>query len=111
MADDVLDVLDDEEEEGAVSIASIYSFLYQHEDIIITINAADEESVRRGLALEKHRQQKKLKEAGAPEDSRTLGFMVLGPVAEHPEQIRLQIYLRKKQAVKLHQMIVSDKEM
>jgi len=112
MEDEILDVLDaDDEEDGQVSIASIYSFLYQNEDIIITIEATEEEAVRRGLSLEKHRQQKKLKEVGAPDDQRTLGFLSLGVVkGTEPVQIRLQIWLRKKQKVKLHNMIVSDKE-
>lgn len=113
MENEILDVLDiEEEEEGAVSIAAIYSFLYQNEDIIITIDAAEEENVRRGLSLEKHRQQRKLKEVGAPDDTRTIGFRSLGAIADtEPAQIRLQIWLRKKQRVALHNMIVSDKEM
>lgn len=111
MEDEVLDILDVEEEEGETSLADIYAFLCKNEDIIITVNASDEETIRRGLSLEKHKQQKQLKAVGAAEDSRILSFQTLGVVAATvPVQIRLQIYLKKRQRVKLHNMIVSDRE-
>jgi hypothetical protein len=110
---EILDILDDEDAEtdGSTSLTDIYAFLYKNEDIIIVIDANEEETVRRGLSLEKHKQQKKLKEAGAPEDKRTIGFISLGVVeSTNPIQIRLQIFLRKRQRIRLHNMIVSDKE-
>jgi hypothetical protein len=109
----ILDILDDteEQEENGTSLTDIYTFLCQNEDIILTIDASEEETVRRGLSLEKHKQNRKLKEVGAPEDKRTIGFINLGLIPNtEPPQIRLQIFLRKKQRVKLHNMIVSDKD-
>lgn len=107
----VLDILDEEDPQDGTSLTDIYAFLCKNEDIIIQIDATEEETVRRGLSLEKHKQQKKLKEVGAPEDKRIIGFINLGVIENtNPLQIRLQIFLRKRQRVKLHNMIVSDKE-
>lgn len=106
----ILDVLDDE---PGTSIEDIYSFLLKNEDIILTIDAEQESELRRGLALVKHRHMNKLREAGiAPNgESKQLGFRVVDRVPNtEPEQIRLQIWLKKRTSIKVHKMLVSDKE-
>lgn len=105
----ILDVLDGEE--AGTSIDDIYSFLLQNEDIILTIDADQEEDLRRGLTLVKHRHQRKIKEAGIPAngESKQLGFRVVEVLdTKEPKQVKLQIWLKKRTTVKVHKMIVSE---
>jgi len=108
---EILDVIDDEVDTGT-SIDDIYTFLLRNEDIILVIDADEEESLRRGLTLVKHRHQKKIKEAGVKQDEvKQIGFRVIEEIANtEPKQVRIQIWLKKRVSVKIHKMLVSDKE-
>jgi hypothetical protein len=109
----ILDVLEDEKEDGT-SIDDIYNFLLENEDIILVIDADQEEALRRGLTLVKARHQKKVQEQGLPPngESKQLAFRVIEEVKDtEPKQIRIQIWLKKRSNVKVHRMIVSDKEL
>lgn len=104
---EILDAPDVEEEE--VSFDTLYGFLLRESDIIITIDAEQEEAVRRGLAVVKHNHNKKMASAGEKQDSKLMKFKVLEQLPN--EQIKLQIWLQKREGVQIHRLIVSDKSL
>ena len=101
---------DDDVSEDNVTFDKLFAFLMKETDIIIEINAEDEEPTRRGLSVCKHTHAKRLEKAGADTDDRQLKFKVLGRSEDlEPKTVRLQIWLQARQKVKLHKLIVSDK--
>lgn len=105
---EVLDAPDAESED--VSFERLYSFLTTNEDIIITIDADQEEAVRRGLSVVKHNQQKRLRKAGEKADERIIKFNVVQKIPDtDPPQIKLQIWLEVRKGVFIHRLVVPEK--
>lgn len=109
-----LEILDDTtssiEDNGEITFENLYSFLLSNEDIIITIDADNEEAVRRGLSVVKHNYTKKLRNAGEKPEEKVIKFQIVEKLEEtDPPQIRLQIWLTKRSSVQIHRMVVSDK--
>lgn len=108
--DSVMDILDDDTPEQGQSFEDIYAFLLEKEDIILTIDAADEEALKRGLTIVKYNHKKRLEKAGQRVQERQIKYKNLGVVeGTDPQQIRIQIWLMTKGSVNVHNMIVSDK--
>lgn len=107
----ILDSVDDGPAANAeVSFETIYAFLLDNEDIIITINASEEEAVRRGLSVQKYNHTKKMREAGSSVIERMIKFQTVEEVPDvEPKQIKLQIWLEKRSSVHIHRMVVSEK--
>jgi hypothetical protein len=110
---EVIDFLDDEPIVGGseeTSYEELYSFLLSNEDIIIVIDKDADEPLRRGMSLVKYQYSQKMAAAHAPIDNRQIGYKVIEEVeGTDPVQIKLQIWLRARKSVKVHQLIVSDK--
>lgn len=109
-----MDILDDEDptspiENGEMTFDSIYSFLLDKGDIIITIDKAAEEAVRRGLSLVKHQHTKKMRQSNPNFGDKTIKYKVVEEIeGTEPAQIRLQIWLEKKSGVYIHRIVVPD---
>lgn len=116
--DDVLGKLDPDEPDE-VSMSEIYKQLTINDDIILVIDKEDEASLRTGLASVKYKTNKAIKESGigSPE-SRTIEFRIIPWTPEEMEsetvetegRIKLQIFLKARSSIRVHQLIVTDKE-
>lgn len=101
-----LDVVEDGRD---VSYERLYAFLLEKTDVIITIDAEDEEPLRRGMTLAKYSHNEKLKKAKASADNRQIEYRIIERLLEaEPPQIRLQIWLKAKKAVKIHRLIITS---
>lgn len=109
---EILDVENEGEDEGVMTFESIYGILLEKDDIILTIDNAALEDLKRGMSVVKQNHSKRMQKAGNKADERTLKFKVLEEIPEtEPVQIRLQIWLAKKGGVRVHKMIFSDKDL
>jgi len=107
---DGIEILDADTEDEGTSFEDIYAFLLSNDDIILTIDAAAEAELRRGLSVVKHNHTKRLKAAGEEVKEKQMKFKVLGEVTgSEPKQIRIQIWLVHRSSVHIHKMVVSDK--
>lgn len=132
-ADLLPDVLPDLEElgvngsnlNGSVSVPSesgteltlqeLYRQVVLSGDLIIVIDTISLPLIRKGISNLKSRETAKLKSAQIPADDTVLEFI------EHTEiegqeklprgQMKLQIVLKRKQAIKIHKMIIPDGEL
>lgn len=97
--EDIAKFLEDEQETD-LSLADIYNQLQVHGELIITIPAGEEKTLRTGLAGVKAKQNAKLKASGLPTDTATLSYTILphknedGTVAV--DVIDVQILLSKR---------------
>src|SRR3990167_5188825 len=117
----ILDWLDETEEgedtvgegrvadESEVSYDRLYSFLLENEDIIIVVDEADVEDLRRGLSISKYVNNEALKKAKAPVNTRQIDYKIVERLPDtDPQQVKLQIWLKAKKSVYLHRLIISS---
>ena len=115
-------ILESLEEEGSslgedTSIAELYQTLLVHEDLILVIDKEAEEPLRKGLITTKYKANKAAKERGEQVDGRALEFVIL-PFTEREEsevefveeKIKIQVYLKAKASIRIHKLILTDKE-
>ena len=111
----VLESADDGPDEQTLS--DIYKNVTVNEDIILVIDAEDEEMLRKGLASIKYKANRAAREAGFELDARSLEFRVLPWTKEEKEKeqgwegkIKIQVWLKAKQSIRVHRMMITDKE-
>jgi len=99
------------------TLSDIFKNVTINEDIILVIDAGAEEFLRRGLATIKYKANKVAKEAGIEYDSRSLEFRLLPWTAEEKKldagwqkKSKIQVYLKDKQSIRVHRMMITDKE-
>lgn len=104
-----LDYLDPDEEEQTLTPSDLYEQLAAAEELILTIDASDEDKLRKGLASVKNKTNNKLKEADLPIDTRMLNFQHL-PCSE-PGCVRIHITLANRSGIKIRKMELPDEDM
>ncbi len=113
--DETIEILDGpsiDPVDGETSYEQVFHFLKTNGDIILTIDEADEEELRRGLSVVKHNYNLKLKKDNVPQDTRQIAFKIIERLPDtEPQQIRLQVWFRKKSSVVVHRLVVSDKDL
>lgn len=101
--------LDEEEDEGTgMSLADIYNRLLLHSELIFTIPADQEDTLRKGLASVKAKQNAKLREAGVRPDPATLSYITSKSDTEGA--IDLHITLSKRTAINVIKVRKPDPE-
>lgn len=104
----ILDV-DDEAEE--MSFDSLYTFLLEKNDIVITIDKEALGELRKGLSQVKYTYERKMKAAEVKVDKKVLKFNVLDNREGIEEnQIKVQIWLAKPSGIMVHKITVSDSD-
>lgn len=114
-AEETLQRMEDEANEQ--SLAELYKSVCLNEDIILVIDLGSEEMLRKGLTAIKYKTNKAAKDAGEPVDQRSLEFRMLdwtaaekAEDADWPKKVKVQVWLKAKQSIRVHRMIITDKE-
>jgi hypothetical protein len=87
-----------EEDTAELSLADIYNQLLVLGELIVTIPMEEEETLRKGLAGVKAKQNQKLKSSGLAPDPATLSFTV-SPNKEQKGAIDVHIVLAKRTSI------------
>lgn len=96
-----------EEDSTDKSFHEIYAELTMKEELILVIDAADEQRVREGISVVKSRHFAKMKESQVKLPNQKLTFIRHERTPDLPEgQIKLQIILGRPKTVKVHKVIV-----
>lgn len=98
------------DEPETLSFAEIYENLLATEELILTIAPDQEDSLRRGLASVKHKQNKKFEDQGLPVERQNLRFQVR-PSTKVEGAIDVQISLNKKAGISVLAMQLPDNEL
>lgn len=89
------------------SFHELYAQLTLQEEVILVIDAQDEQRVREGLSVVKARHVAKMKESNVKVPIQKLSFIKHEKNDDLPAgQIKLQIILGKPKTVKIHQIII-----
>lgn len=100
-----------DEDTADMSLADIYNYLLEHNEIIITVPKEQEKTVRTGLASVKAKQNKKLKDSGISASKESLSFSVI-PNKDNPANlIDMHILLSKRTSIQVVSMQLPDKEL
>ena len=114
----VLELLDDEVRgEGDRTMGDLYKELLINEDMILIIDREEEEQMKQGLIAVKYKYNKAAKTADRPTDNRALTFVTL-PFTEEEEmtmedlsaKTKIQVYLKARATIRVHKLIITDKE-
>lgn len=89
---------DDEDESTELSLADIYNRLLLHKELILTIPKDQEETLRKGLASVKSKQNTKLKDSGIQPDQAQLQYKTIQN-EELPDAVDIHIVLSKRTAI------------
>lgn len=92
------------------SFHDIYKELTIHGDIILIIDAADENKLRKGLSAVKAKHMAKIKESGIKAEAQVLEFVVhpFNVDELNPGQLKIQVTLKGQQTVKVHKTIIAE---
>ena len=93
-----------------LSFSEIYDKLLEHEELILTIPADQEQALRKGLAWTKAKQNNKLKDAGIQPDAATLSFQVIKK-PDQEDKVDIHILLSKKASIKVFDVKLPDTEL
>lgn len=103
--------------EEEMSLGELYKTLTVNEDIILVIDSDSEDTLRKGLIAMKYKANKVARDSGLDYDGRTMEFKILDWTNKEKEEdedwdtkTKIQIYLKAKNAIKVHQLIITDKE-
>lgn len=95
-----------------LSLTDLYDRVCIDEDIIITIDAIEEPRVRRGLSSIKAKRNAKLRENNLPTDDVTLEFVThTSEELQKQHRVKLQIYMKRKPTITIHNLQVADGEL
>lgn len=93
----------EEEETTELSLADIYNRLLINKELILTVPKDQEETLRKGLASVKSKQNTKLKESGIQPDSSQLQYNVT-PSIDIPDAVDVHIILSKRTSITVLKM-------
>lgn len=103
----------EEEQQGTASteqmtLHDLYAQLLLSEDIIITINSDDFDSLKAGITSVKAKENIKLKNKGMPTDNTTLRFTQLPCEECNAMEMRVQISLTKRRTFTIKKLEVAE---
>lgn len=108
---------DGEEESSDQSFVTLYNSVLTNEDVIFVIDKEAEEALKKGLIAVKYKANKAAAYAETPTDKRSLEFQIVPWSKEEladPDyvegKIKIQVWLKAKQSIRVHRIIITDKE-
>lgn len=97
-----------------LSLSDLWRDLMVRGDIVLEVDSVDVERIRKGLSGIKAKETAKLREAGMPDDSAILEFIVHTTTDLpdwNPSHARLEILLKRRAVVKVHKIYYPDTEL
>lgn len=99
-------------ESREMTIKELWEAVQLQEDIIIEIDAIEINRVRKGLSGAKAKENAKLRDNNLPTDDSVLEFKEHDDVdLKRQGRVKLQIWLKRPDKIKIHKYVVADGEL
>lgn len=99
------------QEAEEMTLQDIFKRVMLEEDIFLIIDAVEELRLRKGLSKIKHDYNAKLRDNNLEPEDANLEFKVHEDTALPKNQVKIQIYLKKKPTITVHKLQVADGEL